>query len=236
MIQKKIIILLKKIIDLFHNKSAGVVIEFSLALPILILMFVASIEISNNIHVSQKNQSVATLTANLIGDLYSLIDNNNTSQIEDVMKLSDKITKSFVDNTGTDVGIVVTILQKGAVSAGVGAIFVLHQEKMGSGDMVKSVFNFVPLNKDVDADYVDKNRIKNPELVQEYDPFIYGRKNQLIVVETRMRYKSPLLSEFSETILGANPVVSFKNSPVVPRINRFKQLPGGYNTFYYPFG
>lgn len=213
--------MIKSIIKKFIKHKFGVaLLEFALILPTLILIAFGSIEISNLVFTSQKNQTVAIVASNLVAAL----DNLSTEEIQNIGRLGERMVENFI-NEG-DYGMVITMVQmtnNSTNSSGKHFPFIVYQGTYGKTNLVKSRFNYNATGGGVvNEGYANSNKIQPADI----NNYTFIGTEQIIIAETAVRYKTILSSSTTNGVVEDLMTVKFETPPAIPRINRFRFLPG----------
>ena len=208
---------IKKAIDLSKHKSGAVFLEFGLVLPVLVTLFFGSLEVSNMIYVSQKNQTFAYMVANLVASQ----DDLTTQGIEDAKTVASQIVNSIKSINQFKKGVRVSIIQKSSSRNDVAPyrLFVFYQYNNHLGNA--SPFSYSRGSQlEVDNSYVMAN-VLSPIEVQKLSGYNFAPGEQIIVVETDVDYTAPIFN-----ILGAKiaPRFAYTTTPIRPRAGAFRFL------------
>lgn len=214
-----------KIFKKLKDTSGSVVMEFSLILPVILLLFFGMIEISNFTYASQKNQTAAIVAASLVSSMNNLQD----EIVDDLLEVSEKVTEGIIDNG--NYGIIVTIIQESATSnspAGGPVPYVVYQRSYGNTAIVNSKFSYTAgtAGADVDQNYVTNNEIDPADI----NNHTFNGRNQIVIVETSTIYTPIFNNTFTNKIFNSGFQISFETPPSAVEIGHFRFLPDSGGT------
>lgn len=187
-------------------------IEFVLTFPLLLIIFVGTVEISNFVYANQKAQSAAENILNII----NLQDDVSTPQLAVMAEMLPRIVRPFEVET-SEYRVIVTAMQRDLEGAGSAGNFgYVHWQKEFGGAAGGSRF------------YYDENGTPLQNRVQAgaLEGFIFFPGDQVLVVETYMKYEPILDIELMERMLGLREsLIYYVSPPSRPRSGKFQFHP-----------
>jgi hypothetical protein len=203
--------------NFFKNKQGVALLEFAIILPALLLIFTATIEISNFAFMSQKNQTAAIVASHLFANLSSYQEND----INNIAEISAKIFGNLIDDPLSDYGIVATFMQSNADDD----IHSIHQVTYGNTGLVHSNIGFSrgEAESDIDGAFIGRNKVSAADI----NHYTFIDNEQIVIVETAIVYKPIITSLISEDLIASSTTISYKSEPTMMRIGRSNFLPDG---------
>lgn len=96
MIRRTVLLhILSRFRDIAHDQRGASIIEFALLLPLMVTLYLGTVEISQGIAVDRK----VTLTARTVADLVSQVSTINNSAMNDIMAASTAVMYPYSINT-----------------------------------------------------------------------------------------------------------------------------------------
>ena len=195
---------------LLKEDSGAAIIEFAFILPLLVIIFYGTVEISNFVYAQQKLQSASDNIVNII----NLQDDiSNRAQLRSIATILPRIVRPLEVSSENDYSVIVTVIQR---DAGEDFAYISAQPKFGGGPKTSN-FSFnatATVNSQNQASLADLN-------------FTFNEGDQVIIVEGYMRYKPLIDSAFVKQLLGLpDGFLSHRPPPTQPRIRRFQFTSG----------
>ncbi|GEM_PF-1336792 len=190
-----------------RDRSGSALIEFALALPVLLLLFFGTIEIANFVYASQKAQSAAENIVNII----NLQNNVSTSELESMSAMMPRIVRPFLISD-LQYQVIVTAMQRD-VSEPYG--YIRWQKSFGMGGGASRFIYKENGSK-------QENRVD----LHDLDGFAFSPGDQVLVVETYMYYQPIFDNTFTQSMLGLqNSYLYHSTPPTRPRTGKFQFHP-----------
>lgn len=187
-----------------RDSSGAAVIEFALIFPILTFIFFGTVELANFVYAGQKLQSASDNIVNIV----NLQDDiSNEAQLESIASILPSIVRPLIINDD-EFSVIITVIQR---NIGEDFAHVAIQPTFGGGPTVSDFsFNAAGDTEANEASLADLN-------------FTFEEGDQVIIVESYMRYESILSNSLSSEIFGLqNGFMYHRTPPTQPRIRRFE--------------
>jgi hypothetical protein len=219
-----------KIKNFIKNIQAAVLVEFGLTFPLMVMMLLGMVEVSNLAYQTKKYYNLAYQIACMAAGSF---DNTSTA-----MTSTGKTAGFFFDTIGihqsfkviikeydpsltdSDYGSVLTVVQKSGSD-----VHIVYQSKYDTNSLVNTKFpHYTPPAPDthIDQAFINANKITDLSTINNYQ---FVGDEQILVFESSVNHKPAIISE----LFAVPAQITLENNiePLILRSNMFYFFWGG---------